>query len=115
MKKSKKPKADMPTTVILADYASESEYHAIKDQHGDPFPSLELHRKALAGAEVQLRMQGYKVLREICDLEGYRAFCRRNEALNTPQTVSAYVSLKHDGKEMEPHPELRHQYITVHK
>ena len=105
----------MQTTVILADYASEYEYHAIKDPHGDAFPSLDLHREALAGAEKQLRGQGFEVIREICDLEGYRAFCKRNHALNTPQTVSAYVALKHDGQEMEPHPELRHQNITIHK
>lgn len=115
MKRSKEPEENIPTTVILADYASEAEYHAIKDPQGDAFPSLKMHREALSGAEKQLSQQGYTVLREICDFAGYREFCKRNGAPNTSQTVSAYVSLKHDGKEKEPHPELKHQYFTIRK
>lgn len=48
MKQNDDSQGEMTTVIILADYASEAEYHAIKDPHGDPFPTLEQHRAALA-------------------------------------------------------------------
>ena len=100
-------------TVVLADYACESEYHAIKDPHGSAFKTLEMHREALRETIFSLSQQGYEVAVEIYDIAGYQEFCKLQNALNTPQTVAAYVVAKHGGSEKKFQPGLDHQNITI--
>lgn len=101
--------------VVLADFADEHEYHAIKDPHGSAFPTLAMHRFALQEAVRNMADQGYEVAVEICDLAGYQEFCKLQNALNTPQTVAAYVVMKHGGKEKVFQEGLDHQNIEIHK
>lgn len=105
----------MEAKVVLADFANEEEYHAIKDPHGTAFPTLTMHRAALQEAVRNMAAQGYEVAVEICDLAGFQAYCKLQNALNTPATVAAYVVAKHGGVENEHQEGLDHQYITVHK
>lgn len=101
--------------VVLADFADEHEYHAIKDPQGTAFETLEMHRMIMQESISSLTAQGYSVEVEICDLAGYQEFCKLQNALNTPQTVAAYVIMKHGGKEKEFQEGLDHQNIEVHK
>ena len=105
----------MQQKIILADFLNDQEYHAIKDSHGTAFATLELHREALKGAIAQMRAQGYEVAVEICDQPGYEAFCKLQKALNTPQTVAAYVVEKYKNNQNEYHPGLQHQNIMIHR
>ena len=99
--------------VVLADFANDAEYHEIKDPHGTSFADLATHRLALREAVRNMEEQGYEVAVEICDLAGYLAFCLLQNAANTPQTVAAYVVMKHGGAEKKYQPGLDHQNITV--
>ena len=99
--------------VVLADFANEAEYHAIKDPHGTAFETLEMHRMILQEAAASLTAQGNNVFVEICDQAGYEEFCKLQNAFNTPQTVAAYVVMKHGGAEKKHQPGLDHQNITV--
>lgn len=99
--------------VVLADFADEHEYHAIKDPQGTAFETLKMHRMIMQESISSLTAQGYSVEVEICDLAGYQEFCKLQNALNTPQTVAAYVVMKHGGAEKKHQPGLDHQYITV--
>ncbi|MBQ5757802.1 MAG: hypothetical protein IIV93_04725 [Clostridia bacterium] len=105
----------MQQKIVLADFLNDQEYHAIKAPHGTAFATLELHREALKGAIAQMRAQGYEVAVEICDQPGYEAFCKLQKALNTPQTVSAYVVMKHGNMQQKLQPGLQHQNITIHR
>lgn len=104
-----------PQKIVLADFCNEQEYHAIKDPHGTAFATLTLHREALREAVRQMISQGHEVYIEFCDQAGYEEFCKLQKALNTPQTVAAYVLMKHGGKEKQKQPGLEHQNITIHK
>lgn len=99
-------------TVVLADFANEEEYDAIKNTQGVGKSSLRMHKKLIEEAVQQFRKQGYRVAIEICDFEGYKEFCITQKALNTPQTVAAYVEMKHRGVEKQFQPGLDHQNIT---
>lgn len=103
----------MNAKVVLADFANEEEYHAIKAAHGTGFPDLRIHRENLQYATFHLESQGYEVAVEICDLAGYTEFRALQNAMNTPQTVAAYVVMKHGGAEKKYQPGLDHQNITV--
>lgn len=103
----------MNAKVVLADFENDAEYHEIKDPHGTAFPTLAMHRVALQEAVRNMEEQGYEVAVEICDLAGYLAFCLLQNAANTPQTVAAYVVMKHGGAEKKYQQGLDHQNITV--
>lgn len=100
-------------TVVLADFANEEEYDAIKNTQGVGKSSLRIHKKLIEEAVRKFRKQGYGVVIEICDFEGYKEFCITQKALNTPQTVAAYVNMKYRGLEKQFIEGLDHQYITV--
>ena len=103
----------MNAKVVLADFANDEEYHAIKAAHGTGFPDLRIHRENLQYATLHLESQGYEVAVEICDLAGYTEFRALQNAMNTPQTVAAYVVAKHGGMEKKFQPGLDHHNITV--
>ena len=102
-----------PQLIVLADFASEEEYRAIKGTHGTAAPTLKQHKVLIAEAEKQMTAMGNKVAIIICDLAGYTEFCKKQKAVNTPQTVASYVIMKHRGVEDVIQPELQHQNITI--
>ena len=102
-----------PQLIVLADFASEEEYRAIKGPHGTAAPTLKQHKILLAEAEKQMTALGNEVAIIICDLAGYTEFCKKQKAVNTPQTVAAYVIMKHGGVEDVIQPGLQHQNITI--
>jgi hypothetical protein len=103
-----------PHVIVLADFASEEEYQKIKGPHGTAAKDLSAHRELIKAAKTAMEGEGHTVKVVTCDIAGYTDFCRMNKALNTPQTVAAYVVKKSEGSLEVVEPGLRHQNITIH-